>query len=53
MCRATGLTIPQIMYQAQMVRTLSLLLRTAKRSGVLFGGRQVLALPRQQTLDGC
>ena len=27
-----------------MVRTLSLLLRTAKRSGVLFGGRQVTGL---------
>ena len=45
LCCGAGLTIPQVMYNAQMIRTLSLLLRTAKRRGVLFGGRQVIAFP--------
>ncbi|KAK9805765.1 hypothetical protein WJX73_007272 [Symbiochloris irregularis] len=38
--RATGLTCNQVMYNAQMVRTLSLLLRNARRMGYIIGGRQ-------------
>lgn len=33
LARATGLTLPQIMYNAQMIRTWSLLLRNAQRQG--------------------
>jgi hypothetical protein len=40
--RATGLTAGQALYNAQMIRTHSLLLRTAQRNGFLVGGRQVL-----------
>lgn len=39
-CRATGLTCPQALYNAQMIRTLSLLLRNARRLGYMIGGRQ-------------
>lgn len=39
--RATGLTASQALYNAQMIRTHSLLLRTAQRTGFLIGGRQV------------
>jgi len=38
--RATGLTASQALYNAQMIRTHSLLLRTAQRTGFLIGGRQ-------------
>ena len=33
LARATGLTLPQILYNAQMIRTWSLLLRNAQRQG--------------------
>lgn len=33
MARATGLTLEQVMYNAQMIRTWSLLLRNAHRQG--------------------
>jgi DNA polymerase delta subunit 1 len=36
--RATGLPLAQVLYNAQMVRTWSLLLRTARRRGYLVGG---------------
>lgn len=39
MARAVGLTIPQVLYNAQMIRTWSLLLRTAQRRGFTIGGR--------------
>ena len=35
LARATGLTLPQILYNAQMIRTWSLLLRNAQRQGCL------------------
>lgn len=40
MARATGLTLDQVAYNAQMIRTLSLLLRSAHRQGFILGGRQ-------------
>lgn len=40
MARATGLTLDQVAYNAQMIRTLSLLLRSAHRQGYILGGRQ-------------
>jgi len=40
MARATGLTINQVFYNAQMIRTLSLLLREAGRRGFILSGRQ-------------
>lgn len=40
MARATGLTIPQVLYNAQMIRTWSLLLRTSHRLGYIVSGRQ-------------
>lgn len=40
MARATGLTIPQVQYNAQMIRTMSLLMRTAQRQGYILAGRQ-------------
>ena len=33
LARATGLTLPHILYNAQMIRTWSLLLRNAQRQG--------------------
>lgn len=39
MARAVGLTIGQVQYNAQMIRTWSLLLRTAQRRGFTIGGR--------------
>lgn len=39
MARAVGLAIPQVLYNAQMIRTWSLLLRTAQRRGFTIGGR--------------
>lgn len=50
LARATGLTASQALYNAQMIRTHSLLLRTAQRQGYIIGGRQVhllLSLPNQ------
>ncbi len=41
LARATGLTAGQALYNAQMIRTHSLLLRTAQRQGYIIGGRQV------------
>lgn len=41
LARATGLTAGQALYNAQMIRTHSLLLRTARRTGFIIGGRQV------------
>ena len=41
LARATGLTAGQALYNAQMIRTHSLLLRTAQRTGFIMGGRQV------------
>ena len=41
LARATGLTASQALYNAQMIRTHSLLLRTAQRQGYIVGGRQV------------
>ena len=41
LARATGLTASQALYNAQMIRTHSLLLRTAQREGYIIGGRQV------------
>ena len=41
LARATGLTCPQVLYNAQMIRTHSLLLRNCQRLGYLFPGRQV------------
>lgn len=35
LARATGLTLPQILYNAQMIRTWSLLLRNAQRQGYI------------------
>ncbi|KXZ42077.1 hypothetical protein GPECTOR_210g420 [Gonium pectorale] len=40
MARVTGLTISQVMYNAQMIRTWSLLHRNAHRHNYLIGGRQ-------------
>ncbi|GIL43515.1 hypothetical protein Vafri_1224, partial [Volvox africanus] len=40
MARVTGLTIPQVMYNAQMIRTWSLLHRYAHRQNYIIGGRQ-------------
>ncbi|KAL0056285.1 hypothetical protein WJX82_009537 [Trebouxia sp. C0006] len=40
LARATGLTLPQILYNAQMIRTWSLLLRNAQRQGYVVAGRQ-------------
>ncbi|KAL4859641.1 DNA polymerase delta catalytic subunit [Chlorella vulgaris] len=40
MARATGLTLGQAVNQAQMIRTYSLLLRTARRQNFLVPGRQ-------------
>ncbi|GIL72478.1 hypothetical protein Vretifemale_2820 [Volvox reticuliferus] len=40
MARVTGLTIPQVMYNAQMIRTWSLLHRNAHRQNYIIGGRQ-------------
>ena len=40
MARATGLTLTQTAYQAQMIRTHSLLLRAAARAGYAVPGRQ-------------
>ncbi|KAF6253905.1 hypothetical protein COO60DRAFT_1642829 [Scenedesmus sp. NREL 46B-D3] len=39
MARATGLTLEQVLYNAQMIRTWSLLLRTAHRRGYIVAGR--------------
>lgn len=39
MARAVGLAIAQVLYNAQMIRTWSLLLRTAQRRGFTIGGR--------------
>ena len=48
LARATGLTLGNILYNAQMIRTWSLLLRNAQRRGWV-GGRLLLRedLPRQ------
>ncbi|GFR40573.1 hypothetical protein Agub_g1152, partial [Astrephomene gubernaculifera] len=40
MARVTGLTLPQVMYNAQMIRTWSLLHRNAHRQNYIIGGRQ-------------
>lgn len=40
--RVAGLTASQALYNAQMIRTHSLLLRTAKAHNFIIGGRQVL-----------
>ena len=37
--RCCGLTVPVVLYQAQMVRTHSLLLRAARRAGFVLGGQ--------------
>lgn len=47
LARATGLTAGQALYNAQMIRTHSLLLRTAQRSGFIVGGRQVILAARR------
>ncbi|KAF8067421.1 POLD1 [Scenedesmus sp. PABB004] len=39
LARATGLTLNQVLYQAQMIRTWSLLLRCAARRGFIISGR--------------
>ncbi|WIA33365.1 hypothetical protein OEZ86_006502 [Tetradesmus obliquus] len=39
MARATGLTLEQVLYNAQMIRTWSLLLRTSHRRGYIVAGR--------------
>ena len=39
MARATGLTIGQVTYNAQMIRTNSLLLRAAQRQGIVINSR--------------
>ncbi|KAK9810365.1 hypothetical protein WJX72_009511 [[Myrmecia] bisecta] len=40
LARATGLTLGQVLYNAQMIRTWSLLLRNARRQGYIVSGRQ-------------
>jgi DNA polymerase delta subunit 1 len=40
LCCAVWWHIPQVAYNAQMIRTLSLLLRSAHRQGFILGGRQ-------------
>ena len=45
LARAAGLTASQAMYNAQMIRTHSLLLRTAQAHGFIIGGRQVSLPP--------
>lgn len=40
MARAVGLTVGQVMYNAQMIRTWSLLLRVARREGVIINARE-------------
>ncbi|GMH36104.1 hypothetical protein BSKO_03972 [Bryopsis sp. KO-2023] len=39
MARVTGLTLPQVMYNAQMIRTWSLLIRHAHQNCYIIGGR--------------
>ena len=39
LARCCGLTVPVVLYQAQMVRTHSLLLRAARRAGFVLGGQ--------------
>jgi DNA polymerase delta subunit 1 len=39
MARATGLTLNQVLYNAQMIRTWSLLLRSSHRRGFIIAGR--------------
>jgi DNA polymerase delta subunit 1 len=39
MARTCGITVPIVAYQAQMVRTHSLLLRAARRAGYVLGGK--------------
>ncbi|KIZ06809.1 hypothetical protein MNEG_1145 [Monoraphidium neglectum] len=39
MARATGLTVQQVLYNAQMIRTWSLLHRNAHRKGYIIGGK--------------
>eukprot|EP00803_Ostreobium_quekettii_P009207 evm.model.scf_772EXC.4 EVM.evm.TU.scf_772EXC.4 scf_772EXC:31453-42840(-) len=39
MARVTGLTLPQVMYNAQMIRSWSLILRHAHQRGFIVGGR--------------
>ena len=50
LARATGLTAGQALYNAQMIRTHSLLLRTAQRTGFIMGGRQVCGLLLNRTV---
>ncbi|KAK9916419.1 hypothetical protein WJX75_002409 [Coccomyxa subellipsoidea] len=46
--RVTGLTLGQVLYNAQMIRTWSLLLRNAQRLGYIVSGRQD-ALPLSES----